>query len=74
MRVDNWTFVDTAFLTQGDTYKCLALLTSYSLFKVPVARVVVYNGVHAMLRLRLYTWYVDSRWYTPHLNRVTVVI
>jgi len=56
MRVDNWTFVDTAFLTQGDTYKYLALLTSDSLFKVPVARVVVYNGVHEKLRLRLYSY------------------
>jgi len=49
MKVDNWTLVDTAFLTQSDTYKCLALLMPDSLFKVPVAHVVVPNGVHDML-------------------------
>jgi len=77
MRVDNWTFVDTEFLTRSDSYKSVALLTLDSPLKVPVAHVahvVVYNDVYEMLRLRLYTWYVDSRWYTPHLNRVTIVI
>jgi hypothetical protein len=77
MRVDNWTFVDTEFLTQSDSYKSVALLMPDRLFKMPVAhvaRVVVYNGVYEMLRLPLYTWYLDSRWYTPHLNRVTIVI
>jgi len=60
MRVDNWTFVDRAFLTQSDSHKFLTFPTPDGLFKVPVA-LVVYNGVHEMLRLRLCAWYVNSR-------------